>query len=89
MAGELEQYLAHFKSPCDIVLELPELLIGTWAEETTYLRSHSGVLTTVVAPLGAELSDEQFRCTWNPEEERMLNEYLQRASSANPFTKNI
>ncbi|WZH40859.1 uncharacterized protein QYS62_001797 [Fusarium acuminatum] len=89
MAGELEQYLAHFKSPCDIVLELPELLSGTWAEETTYLRSHSGVLTTVVAPLGAELSDEQFRCTWNPEEERMLNEYLQRASSANPFTKNI
>ncbi|KAG7406469.1 hypothetical protein Forpe1208_v013670 [Fusarium oxysporum f. sp. rapae] len=89
-AGELAQYLAHVKGPCDVVLESAELLGGTWAEEADDLRGLSRVSTTVVDPFGAEFRNGQFQDMWNPNEERILNRYLQRVSSVNPFrNKNI
>ncbi|KAF4959427.1 hypothetical protein FGADI_1648 [Fusarium gaditjirri] len=89
-AGELGRYLARVESPCDVVLESTELLGGTWAEEADELRGLSRVSTTVVGPFGAEFRNGQFQDMWTLEEESMLNRYLKRASSVNPFrNKNI
>ncbi|KAF5716162.1 hypothetical protein FMUND_6505 [Fusarium mundagurra] len=84
-AGQLGQYLARVKGPCDVVLEHVEILGGRWADEADELRGLSRASTTVIQPFGDEFRRGRSTNVCNPEEERMLNNYLQRASSVNPL----
>jgi hypothetical protein len=84
-AGKLGQYLARVEGPCDVVLEHVEILGGRWADEADELRGLSRASTTVIQPFGDEFRRGRSTNVCNVEEERMLNDYLQRASSVNPL----
>ncbi|KAF5567261.1 hypothetical protein FNAPI_725 [Fusarium napiforme] len=84
-AGKLGEYLARVQGPCDVVLEHVEILGGRWADEADELRGLSRASTTVVKPFGDEFRRGRSTNVCNAEEERMLNDYLQRASSVNPL----
>jgi hypothetical protein len=83
--GRLGEYLARVQGPCDVVLEHVEILGGRWADEADELRGLSRASTTVVKPFGDEFRRGRSTKVCNAEEERMLNDYLQRASSVNPL----
>nr|RBQ86869.1 hypothetical protein FVER53263_13042 [Fusarium verticillioides] len=84
-AGKLGEYLARVHGPCDVVLEHVEILGGRWADEADELRGLSRASTTVIKPFGDEFRRGRSTNVCNAEEERMLNNYLQRASSVNPL----
>ncbi|KAF5543206.1 hypothetical protein FPHYL_11321 [Fusarium phyllophilum] len=84
-AGQLGQYMARVKGPCDVVLEHVEILGGRWADEADELRGLSRASTTVVQPFGDEFRRGRSTNVCSAEEERVLNNYLQRASSVNPL----
>ncbi|KAG5798108.1 hypothetical protein H9Q69_002852 [Fusarium xylarioides] len=83
--GQLGQYLARVEGPCDVVLEHVEILGGRWADEADELRGLSRASTTVVRPFGDEFRRGRSTNVCSAEEERVLNNYLQRASSVNPL----
>ncbi|KAF5650926.1 hypothetical protein F25303_4187 [Fusarium sp. NRRL 25303] len=84
-AGILGEYLARVQGPCDVVLEQMEILGGKWADQADELRGLSRASTTVVQPFGDEFRRGRATNVCNAEEERMLNNYLQRKSSVNPL----
>ncbi|EWY80969.1 hypothetical protein FOYG_15261 [Fusarium oxysporum NRRL 32931] len=84
-AGKLGQYLTRVQGPCDVVLEHVEILGGRWADEADELRGLSRASTTVVQPFGDEFRRGRSTNVCSAEDERMLNNYLQRASSVNPL----
>ncbi|EGU80601.1 hypothetical protein FOXB_08885 [Fusarium oxysporum f. sp. conglutinans Fo5176] len=84
-AGKLGQYLTRVQGPCDVVLEHVEILGGRWEDEADELRGLSRASTTVVQPFGDEFRRGRSTNVCSAEEERMLNNYLQRASSVNPL----
>ncbi|KAF5649638.1 hypothetical protein F52700_534 [Fusarium sp. NRRL 52700] len=84
-AGQLGQYLGRVTSSCDVVLEHVEILGGRWADEADELRDLSRASTRVIQPFGDEFRRGRSTNVCSAEEERMLNNYLQRASSVNPL----
>ncbi|KAF5589886.1 uncharacterized protein FSUBG_10992 [Fusarium subglutinans] len=84
-AGQLGEYLGRVEGPCDVVLEHVEILGGRWAGEADELRGLLRVSTTVVKPFGDEFRRGRSTNVCSAEEERMLNNYLQGASSVNPL----
>ncbi|KAF5575148.1 hypothetical protein FPCIR_13285 [Fusarium pseudocircinatum] len=84
-AGQLGEYLGRVKGPCDVVLEHVEILGGRWADEADELRDLERASTTVVQPFGDEFRRGRSTNVCSAEEERMLNNYLQGASSVNPL----
>ncbi|KAF5528806.1 hypothetical protein FMEXI_14524 [Fusarium mexicanum] len=86
--GELQEYLDHFDLPCELVLEIPDLIEGSWADLAECLRSHPMVSTAIHSSWGGDFESPEKRTQWISDEEKRLNDYLQKKTHVNPFINN-